>query len=315
MRKTTGFFVLTVSLVLVCAGAYHSSPPAALAQGDPVIAAAGDIACDPGDPNYNQGNGTAVACRMRATADIIAGRRPTAVLTLGDNQYENGAPSKFSASYEPSWGRFRAITRPAAGNHDYGTRGAAGYYAYFGAAAGDPAKGYYSFDIGAWHLIAMNSNCVFVGGCGPGSPQERWLREDLAATGGRTCVLAYWHHARFSSGPHGSDQAYDAFFRALHESGADVVLVGHDHDFERFAPLNPEGQADPARGIRQFVVGTGGRSHYPFTRLLLTSEVRNADTFGVLILTLHPASYEWEFVPERGKTFTDKGSAQCSPAR
>ena len=315
MRRTPALFILALALILIPVDLRDATAPEALAQGDPVIAAAGDIACDPANPDYNQGNGTPNTCRMGATAEIIVARRPTAVLTLGDNQYEDGALAKYQVSYEGSWGRFKAITHPSVGNHEYGTRGAAGYFAYFGAAAGDPAKGYYSFDLGAWHLIALNSNCRFVGGCGPGSPQERWLREDLAANGRRACVLGFWHHPRFSSGPHGSDESMDGLFRALYDAGADVALSGHDHDYERFAPLNGDGQPDPTRGVRQFVAGTGGRSHYPFLRLHFSSEVRNADTFGVLMLTLHPTSYDWEFVPERGKTFTDRGSTACSPIR
>ena len=323
MRRAAALVLFTLSLLLVPIGWHNAAAPAAfpgaapeaLAQGDPVIAAAGDIACDPADPDYNNGKGAPHACRMGETADLIVARRPAAVLALGDTQYENGALAKFQVSYEGSWGRFKAITHPAVGNHEYGTRGAAGYFEYFGAAAGEPAKGYYSFDIGAWHLVALNSNCRLAGGCGPGSPQERWLRDDLAANGRKACVLGFWHHPRFSSGPHGGDQTMDTLFRVLYEAGADVVLSGHDHDYERFAQANPDGQPDPTRGIRQFVAGTGGRSYYPFMRLVLTSEVRNSNTFGVLMLTLHPTSYDWEFVPERGKTFTDRGSTNCSPAR
>lgn len=315
MRRAYAPVILALSLILVPIHLHDATAPGVLAQGDPVIAAAGDIACDPANPDYNQGNGTPNTCRMGETAEIIAGRRPTAVLTLGDNQYEDGALAKYQVSYEGSWGRFKTITHPSVGNHEYGTRGAAGHFAYFGAAAGDPAKGYYSFDLGAWHLIALNSNCRFVGGCGSGSPQERWLREDLAANGRKACVLAFWHHPRFSSGPHGSDATMEALFRTLYDGGADVALSGHDHGYERLAPVNAEGQPDPARGVRQFVAGTGGRSHYPFMRVVFSSEVRNANTFGVLMLTLHPASYDWEFVPERGKMFTDRGSTACSQAR
>lgn len=285
------------------------------AQADPVVAAAGDIACDPQDRNFNQGNGTPTACRMKATSDLIISRSPATVLTLGDNQYEDGAISKFRVSYDPTWGRFKPITRPSVGNHEYeGGTPATGYFGYFGAAAGELGKGYYSFDLGAWHLIALNSNCTFVGGCGPGSAQERWLREDLAANASKACILAYWHHPRFSSGPHGSSAAYDAFFRALHDARADLVLVGHDHTYERFAPQNPNGEADPVRGIRQFVVGTGGKNLYRFGAVRPNSEVRNNETYGVLFLTLRAASYDWEFVPEPGKAFTDKGSGTCSPA-
>jgi hypothetical protein len=287
--------------------------PITAAQTDPVIAAAGDIACDPGDANFNHGDGTAALCHMKATADLIVSRSPTAVLALGDTQYENGAPAKFQQSYDPTWGRFKAITHPVVGNHEYGTPGASGYFSYFGTAAGEPGKGYYSFDIGAWHAVVLNGNCGDVGGCAAGSPQERWLRDDLAANAGKACVLAAWHQPRFSSGLHGSNPAYDAFFRDLYDARADLILNGHDHTYERFAPQDPRGDADPGRGIREFVIGTGGRSHYPFVSIKPHSEVRNRDAYGVLVVTLHPSSYDWEFVPERGKTFTDTGSARCTP--
>ncbi len=277
---------------------------------DPVIAAAGDIACAPEDANFNGGAGTATACRQRATSDLLAGLGYKAVLTLGDTQYEDGALTRFQAVYAPTWGRVKAITRPAVGNHEYLTPGAAGYFDYFGWRAGNRTKGYYSFDVGAWHLIALNSNCAAVGGCHAGSPQERWLRRDLAASDS-VCTLAYWHHPRFSSGNHGSDSRYAAFWRALYEADADVVLAGHDHDYERFGKQSPAGVADPVRGIRQFVVGTGGRSHYPFKVPLPNSEVRKTGTFGVLELTLRAAGYEFRFVPEAGKSFADSGLELC----
>ena len=206
----------------------------------------------------------------------------------------------------------KPITHPAPGNHEYGTSGAAGYFSYFGAAAGPAGLGYYSYDIGTWHLISLNSNCGSVGGCNPGSPQETWLKADLAAHAGR-CTLAYWHHPHFTSGPHGNDDGggTGAFWDDLYASGADVVLNGHDHDYERFGLQTPTGAPDPAHGIREFVVGTGGRSHYSFKSPQPNSEVRNQDTFGVLVLTLHPASYDWRFVPVAGKTFTDAGTTGC----
>ncbi len=295
-------------VLLLSLGASHG--PAGLAQGDPVIAAAGDIACEPADLNYNNGTGTVLGCRMKATSDLLVGANLSAVLLLGDNQYEDGALVKFQKSYNPTWGRVKAITHPAAGNHEYASRGAAGYFAYFGPAAGDPTKGYYSYDIATWHVVALNSNCAQVEGCAMGTPQERWLRADLAAHP-RRCTLAYWHHPRFSSGWHGDDPAYDAFWRDLYRTGADVVLVGHDHDYERFAPQDPNGVADPKRGIREFVVGTGGKSSYGFRGIQANSEVRNAGTFGILHMTLHPSSYEWKFISEPGKTFTDSGRASC----
>ena len=186
--------------------------------------------------------GSPAGSRRRPTSSSAPGY--AAVLLLGDIQYEDGAYSKFLASYDPSWGRVKSITKPAPGNHEYQSGSAADYYRYFGAAAGDPAKGYYSYDLGGWHLVALNSNCSFVGGCGAGSPQEQWLRADLAAHPA-SCTLAYWHHPRFSSGAHGSDATYTAFWQALYDANAEVVLVGHDHDYERFAPQTSERRARP----------------------------------------------------------------------
>ena len=277
---------------------------------DPVIAGAGNIACDPASPSFNNGSGTAAACQQRATSDLLVARHLAAVFTLGDNQYENGSPAAFGQVYDPAWGRVRTITHPAIGNHDYQTAGAAGYFGYFGAAAGDPARGYYSYTIGSWHIVVLNSECNQVGGCGTGSPQEQWLRADLAAHPA-LCTLAYWHEPRFSSGTSGGNVGYDAFWRDLYAAGADVVLNGHDHDYQRFAPQSPDGVLDQARGIREFVVGTGGKGHDSFGAIQPNSEVRNNSTFGVLALTLHPGSYDWAFVPIAGQTFTDAGSMAC----
>jgi hypothetical protein len=296
----------------------QAATPAALASrpatGGPaatrVIAAAGDVACDPASPGFRGGWGAANACHMRATAKLLLDLDPVVVLTLGDHQYENGTLAKFRRSYDPAWGRLKGRTRPAPGNHDYETAGAAGYFDYFGAAAGSRSRGYYSFDVGAWHLIALNSECANIGGCGKGSRQERWLRADLAAHPA-ACTLAYWHKPRFSSGMHGDDPAYDAFWRALYEAGADVVLNGHDHDYERFAPQRPDRVADPARGVREFVVGTGGKTYYGFRTIRRNSQVRNTGTFGVLRLVLRPAGYDWRFLPEAGRTFTDAGHGAC----
>jgi acid phosphatase type 7 len=274
------------------------------------VAAAGDIACDPASESFNGGLGDGLACRQRATSDLLVRGSYRAVLALGDLQYEDGTLSKFGASYDPSWGRVKAITHPAPGNHEYQTAGAAGYFRYFGAAAGNPTKGYYSFDLGGWHLIALNSNCSEVRGCGAGSPQERWLRADLAAHASATCTLAYWHHPRFSSGHHGSSSAYQAFWQALYEANADVVLVGHDHDYERFAPQAPGGALDTARGIRQFVVGSGGKSVRTFPSIRANSEARDASSFGILELTLGSSGYGWRFVPAVG-SFTDSGTGSC----
>ncbi len=194
------------------------------------------------------------------TAGLLDGLTGT-VAVLGDTAYENGTPDEFARCYEPTWGRHKARTRPAVGNHEYGTPGAAGYFAYFGAAAGEAGKGWYSYDLGAWHVVALNSNCSLVG-CQAGSEQEQWLRADLAANGAR-CTVAYMHHPRFSSGNvHGGSSAVDPLWRALEADGAELVLAGHDHDYERFAPQTASGALDVERGVRQFVVGTGGRPLY-----------------------------------------------------
>ncbi len=265
---------------------------------DPVLVGAGDIAsCDsPGD---------------EATAALID-QIPGTVFTAGDNAYVNGRPGEFARCYDPTWGRFKARTMPAPGNHEYQEdRTAAGYYGYFGTAAGDPTKGYYDYRLGAWHVIVLNSNCAPVGGCGAGSPQEQWLRQVLAA-GDARCTVAITHDARFSSArTHGSEGDLQPFWQALYEHGADLVVSGHDHVYERFAALRPDGVPDPLFGLRQIVVGTGGRDHRSFGLVVPGSEVRIEETFGVLKLTLHADSYDWQFIPEAGKTATDAGTGVC----
>jgi hypothetical protein len=278
-------------------------------SGDPVIAAWGDGPCDPVDSNYNGGQGTADACKQRAVSDIFFNTPLAAMLTLGDNQYEAGTLWQFMQSYDASFGRVMSLTRPIPGNHEYQTQNAAGYYAYFGSRAGDPTKGYYSYDIGTWHIIALNSECAAIGGCGASSPQSVWLANDLAAHS-NFCTLAYWHHPRFSSGEHGNDDSFATWWFRLYNAGADIVLNGHDHDYERFAPQNDDQQV-VANGIREFVVGTGGEEHGPFTSQSANSLVFNNNTFGALKLTLHPTSYDWQFVPAGGGTFTDSGSGAC----
>ncbi len=235
---------------------------------------------------------------------------PGTVFTTGDNVYEDGTAAEFQNCYEPSWGRHKARTRPAAGNHDYHTSGASDYFEYFGTVAGDPDEGYYSYDLGDWHIIVLNSKCSKVP-CDAGSPQEEWLRADLEANA-TACTAAYWHKPRFSSGSqHGGSTSFIAFWEALYDYDVELVMNGHEHNYERFAPQTADGTADPDRGIRQFVVGTGGSSHTGFGPPVPNSQVRNDDTFGVLKLTLGPTSYEWEFVPESGGTFTDTGSESC----
>ncbi len=273
------------------------------------VAAAGDIACDHTSSKFNGGVGTPIYCHMLATSNMILAMDPDAVLALGDNQYEAGTFDQYMNSYDLSWGRLKAITRPVVGNHEYITANAAGHFQYFGSAAGDPAKGYYSFNLGNWHIIALNSNCSKVGGCGTTSPQMAWLNADLAANPA-ACTLAYWHHPRFSSGAIGGNSSYAAFWNALQNAGADLILVGHDHHYERFAPQTSSGAANP-NGIRQFVVGTGGKNWTGIPTVQPNSEVRVSNLFGVLELTLHPTSYDWEFLAESGYSFTDSGSQDC----
>jgi hypothetical protein len=233
------------------------------------------------------------------------------VFTAGDNAYEDGTMDEFAECYGPTWGRHKDRTRPAAGNHDYQTRDATGYKAYFGSAAvnadGDT---WYSFELGTWHVIVLDSNCRAVNGCVDGSKQGQWLTQDLAASKAG-CTLAIWHHPRFSSGDeHGNDPQVDPFWRQLYAAGADVVINGHDHDYERFAPQSPDAVEDRARGIREFVVGTGGAELRGFDTPVANSELRVAVTPGVIKLTLHDGSYEWTWIPASG-TVTDSGSGPC----
>jgi hypothetical protein len=259
---------------------------------DPVFVGAGDIA----DCGLTSDEATS------KLLDSI----PGTVFTVGDNAYPYGTADEFAKCYASSWGRHKSRTRPVPGNHDYATGNASGYFGYFGASAGDPTKGYYSYGVGAWHIIALNSEIAV----GAGSKQEQWLRADLAAHPAM-CTLAYWHKPRFSSGPHNNDATYEALWQALYDGNADVVLNGHDHDYERFAPQDPLGRADAVRGIREFVVGTGGETLYPFTNIRPNSELRRTGVFGVLKLTLHATSYDWQFISAAGNTFTDSGTGAC----
>ena len=282
------------------------------------VAAAGDIACDESKPAPSgPGIVPGIACGQQQTSDLMIGLHPDAVLPLGDTQYSNGALAKYAASYGPSWGRLFTISHPTTGNHEYinsdDSTDGAGYFAYFGAAAGAVGQGWYSFDLAGWHLISLNAQCDAVGGCGAGSAQEKWLAADLAAHKNK-CTLAYWHQPRFTSGQHGDDPNYSAFWNDLYRAGAEMVLNGHDHDYERFAPQNPTAQADPSHGIREFVVGTGGEDQRPFKTTQPNSEVRSDHSFGVLDLTLNAGSYTWRFVPVAGATFTDSGSGSCHDA-
>jgi hypothetical protein len=288
------------ALLLALAGlpvAAQAPAPEVATESAPVLLAAGDIAkCD-------------IIGGARATARLLD-RLPGTILTLGDHAYESGTPQEFEKCYAPTWGRHLDRTRPAPGNHDYLTRDAAGYFAYFGDRAGPAGRGYYSFDLGTWHLISLNSAIS----SGPRSPQGKWLADDLAAHP-TDCTLAYFHTPAFSSGPHGTDLDMRALWRQLAEGGVDVVLSGHDHHYERFAPLDARGRPDPVNGMRQFVVGTGGGGVYVIKSAAPHSEVRDNSTYGVLKVGLLAGRYEWTFVAVDGQSFTDAGSSTCSPAR
>ncbi len=261
-----------------------------------MLVGAGDIAvCDwPGDEK---------------TARLLDGI-PGTVFTTGDNAYPDGSAEDFSDCYHPSWGRHRERTRPAPGNHEYYTDDGAGYFGYFGDAAGPARKGWYSYAHGDWHVVVLNSECHAVDGCEAGSEQERWLRAELAANPAR-CTLAVWHSPLFSSGKHGGDTDVEPFWRALYDDGAEVVLNGHDHHYERFALQTPDGERDDGRGIRQFVVGTGGGYLYDVGSLEENSQFGVDDTFGVLRLRLWPDRYEWAFLRVDGGEALDSGEAVC----
>ena len=236
---------------------------------------------------------------------------PGTVFTVGDNAYPSGSATNYNNCYNPSWGRHKNRTRPAVGDNEYGTTGASGYFGYFGSAAGPAGKGWYSYNLGNWHIIVLNSECSRVGGCDADSEQGQWLAADLAANPS-TCTLAIFHEPLFSS--NGGDSDHVDFWEPLYAAGAEIVLSGHRHNYERFAPQTPAGVLDNQRGIRQFIVGTGGSSLSSFgSRVAPNSQVRSASANGVLKLTLHPTSYDWEFIPVAGQTFSDSGSAQCSP--
>lgn len=273
---------------------YREAPEAAASSN--VLLAAGDIAqCHFGAPEWS---GAA------ATAALIE-RMPGAVLALGDLAYRDGTSRQLRDCYDPTWGRFKARTWPVPGNHDYRTPQAQAYFDYWGARAGAPGKGYYAIDVGGWRVIALNSNIE----AGPGSEQMLWLAAELERTS-RPCTLAFWHHPRFSSGEHGDGPHMGHAWKLLSEAGADVVLSAHDHGYERLAPLNGQGGVDPERGMRSFVVGTGGAQQRAFERARDGSEVRG-NALGVLALTLLRGEYAWEFVPIAGESFGDRGTGKC----
>ena len=273
-----------------------------------MIAAAGDIACPSSSPG-------STSCRQQDTADLINSLNPTAVLMLGDAQYDTSTAANLAAYYNPTWGQFLAKTwATAGGSHDF--YGSGDWYSYFGRRAGPAPYANYSFDLGQWHIISMNSYCADAahptgGSCAAGSPGYNWLQNDLT-THGNQCTLVFWHEPRWSSGTtHGSDTGLADYFQLLYNHGVELLLTGHEHMYERFAPQNGSGGLDQAIGVRELVVGTGGRSVYGAGTPIANSEVLNNSTFGALKLTLHANSYDWQFVPIAGQTFTDSGSGAC----
>jgi hypothetical protein len=253
-------------------------------------------------------------CQQKATSDLVVGTGLTGVLTLGDEQYDDATLTKFNQVYATTWGRANSLNHPGIGNHEYLTKSASGYFDYFNdvgkndGPAGPRDKGYYSFNLGTWHIVELNSNCSKVG-CYSGSAQDAWLRDDLARNPTK-CTLAFWHHPRFSSGMASNNSNMGTLYTDLYRAGADVALTGHDHLYERFAPQAPDTTAT-SNGIREFVVGTGGKSLVGWSSIKANSEVRNNTTFGVLRVTLHASSYDWKFAPIAGQSFTDSGSTAC----
>ena len=290
-----------------------TATPTGVVVADSVIAAAGDMVAD---------LAKTPSSKHKEVSDLIFQMNPTAVFALGDVQYESGEYSNFIKYYDPTWGRFVDKTYPAVGNHEYLTSGAAGYYDYYTQKFGGEGntsrrpgarnQGYYSFDLGSWHIISLNTQCSKAGGCGVGSPQEKWLRADLAAYPNQ-CVLAFWHIPLYSSGGR-ANQNSKAFVQALYDYNADLILTGHDHTYERFAPQDANAKRDDLRGIINFVVGTGGKNFTSFPTTAPNSLVRNNNTMGVLRVTLRQASYDFQFVRANysgNGTFTDSGTVQC----
>ena len=317
MRTGRAIFLMAASLVALAAcqspsgDAERSSEPsqATPSPAEPsvpqqyTVLAAGDIASCDSDGDEATAN----------LLDQLLEPRGGTVVALGDLAYEDGTQADFGRCYDPTWGRHKERTLPTPGNHEYNTPAASGYFDYFRAGRAGPPGGWYDVELfDEWWVISLNSNCEEVAGCGPSSPQGQYLTATLDRLAGtRDCILAFWHHPRWSSGDeHGSDPTTDPLWRMLADAGADILLTGHDHEYERFVPLDADGEPTNG-GLTQFVVGTGGKSLYDFAEILPTSAARDSSTFGVLELTLHPGSYDWRFVPTEDGGYTDSGSASC----
>jgi acid phosphatase type 7 len=285
------------AVVVVFCFVSHPAPSAQVGDQE-VLIAAGDIADCPATGYVGTG--------AEATARLVESI-PGTVLALGDLAYPNGTEREFRECYEPTWGRFKNRTRPVPGNHEYNSPGAAPYYAYWGERAGKAGEGFYSFEIGAWHLVALNSNLL---GGALEARQEEWLASDLESHRAG-CALAFFHHAPFSSGWHASDRRLSPLLRILYTHGVDVMLTGHDHDYERFAPQDPDGHLDQQRGTRAFVVGTGGARLGIFVPFQDHSEVRISGEHGVLRMTLNANGYRWQFLSAPGRRLLDEGRDAC----
>jgi hypothetical protein len=320
LMKIAFRIALPLVLFTMLSGCARNTPVAKVPAPPPepqkavVVVAVGDISCDPEAPQYKGGRGTGKHCHMLGTSTLAISLKPEAALLLGDNQYEKGNLHAYEQSYSKSWGRkeLKDISYPSIGNHEYNTEDASGYFDYFGARAGERGKGYYSFNLGTWHLIALNSGgndaCKPVP-CGQGSEQETWLQKDLASNTS-SCTLAFWHRPLFTSGLRRDSAEVRPFWQDLFAAHADIVLNGHVHHYERFKPQNPDGLLDRQAGIVQFTVGTGGRDLKGFFPTQQNSKVRLSQSFGVLKLELGQSSYVWEFISEAGQIL-DTGSGQC----
>ena len=312
-RSRIGWAVAVVGLAVLALALLRACAPAPVVT----VIAVGDMACNPADPNFNDGRGANGECAAQAVSDEAVARQPDLLLGLGDYQYEVASAGDYAAGYAPTWGRLKEITRPAIGNQELKVNKASTFYGYFGEVAPEQ-PGYYSYDIGDWHAVVLNTNCTVVeGGCGPDSPQLAWLRQDLADNTGR-CIVAYGHHPRWSNGIGGPDNRLDPFYTAMVDGGVTLYLSGHEADYERFPPLDHAHQPDP-NGVTQFVVGTGGQVLYepqegdaPWRDTFepIPSEFFDASNHGFLELTLEDGSYAWNFVTAGGET-VDSGSAPC----